>query len=147
MQARNRKLAHLLGPHAAPTQQKQSIVHIITNSCTLDHPESNHEERLQDRYVLAQIWGFSYIQIWAEKRVGGIYQYISRHYESPAESAWLLSSAASLATNTNEKLNLSLDKHLLEWKLQGVESLKEKCPPSGEGRVWIFFGTTQNEHP
>ena len=49
--------------------------------------------------------------------------------------------------NTNEKLNLSLDKHLLEWKLQGVESLKEKCPPSGEGRVWIFFGTTQNEHP
>ena len=39
----------------------------------------------------------------------------------------------------NEKLNLSLDKPLLEWKLQGVESLKEKCPPSGEGRVWIFL--------
>ena len=66
---------------------------------------------MQDRYVLAQILGITYIQTWAKKRVGGIYQYISWYYESATESASLLSSAASLAINTNEILNLSTCNH------------------------------------
>ena len=66
---------------------------------------------MEDRYVLAQILGITYIQTWAKKRVGGIYQYISWHYESATESVSLLSSAASLAINTNEILNLSTCNH------------------------------------
>ena len=47
---------------------------------------------MQDRDVTAQIWGITYTQIWAKKRVTQILRnfpkHIARNYESATESLW-----------------------------------------------------------
>ena len=86
------KLAHLLG-HLKQT----------TNSCTLNHPISDHALLMQDHDVTTQIWGLNYTQIWSKMQILEGYAefesfaYIVRHYESAVEATSLLSSVTSLA--------------------------------------------------